>query len=697
MFEMPKITIICATICNFHDFICALCAAIFLQYHTLFSPFRSHHKTFAFVPSSGKPRVLRKALSKSPTFPIFATSPPLSRTMCAAAMPRPPPAAPPSSAAGDTRGAGHFSVPAASLSRAAAVTSPPSSPPSPPPSPPPQLQPPRDDAEADPHDVAAAAAAAAAAVAAAAAAAAAGGGAGDTSPQGTPPPPEGVSGAAGAKEPPGSRTQPGLRTDIERMTKMLRLAWVRQYMLAGTLATDVGVLTNPAGMQAAVVCHAVDDHETAGSFGQRFLLVPAFGADGLSVGACVTQHSVRKHPLHQKAIFAADIRLGRWVRDDATGEWLVLTRSEVDNITRLMWIGCLKSTSRERITITCLSDVFDTGDIARSVLFECRDTEYRPCPLCGAPPGVCGGCSLPVLRPRHPLDLGTSSANLMAVGGGHWSGNVQVTVYGQEGLRPMLPSTTPVAHRCKYNQDEQLAISLQTLAISERIQNSNLIPLPSPVSADMRDLHQLAASYPDLLGLSSSGTATPNVTNTGPFTITPAAFEQLANMCITSDFSGPPAISPAALPAVPVDLTQQQEPVPKNTDIIAMTTSDALAMGGVTYPAGDSPPTPAAAAAAVAAAARAHAATGRRSNSSNSSGSSERRGARLQMTEKEQRAEERKVKNRIAAARSNARAREALEQMRTEIADNKMAIDQLERRKAELEVENAELKSKVAT
>lgn len=512
---------------------------------------------------------------------------------------------------------------------------------------------------------------------------------------------------------------PSLRADIERMTRMLKLGWVKQYMLASTLTTDVGVLTNPAGMQAAVVCHAVDDHQTAGSFGQRFLLVPAFGADGMSVGACVTQHSVRKHPLHMRQIFAADIRLGRWVRDDATGEWLVLTRSDVDNITRLMWIGSLKSTSRERITITCLSDVFDTGDIARSVLFQCVDTEYRPCPLCGSPPGVCGGCTLPVLRPSHPLDHFTSSANLMAVGGGHWSGQVKVTVYGQEGLKPMLPSSTPFAHRCKYNQDEQLALSLQGLAISERMQMSTPIPLPSPVSADMRELQQLASMYPDMLctsGAGSSGSANANGSGSaGPgsssggdggssgITIPACTFDQLASSFLNPDFSGHVfPVAPAGLPALPgiplpnLDITPAAE---ENDSSSNLALHDLTGMSGMVY---HQPDHSSDAFAATTAAAAAFAAANAVPVVGHFSGANVRQHnkslfpqQKLQLTDKERRQEERRVKNRIAAAKSNARAREALEKMRTDIEDNHASIITLTKRKENLEAENTAMRSQL--
>lgn len=97
-----------------------------------------------------------------------------------------------------------------------------------------------------------------------------------------------------------------------------RADWVTQFMLQSSLSTDLGMLTSPLGMQAAVVAESVDHQQSSGSFSQRFLIVPAFGANGLSGGACVTQYSDRRHPLHEKALLKADVRIGRWIRDDAS-------------------------------------------------------------------------------------------------------------------------------------------------------------------------------------------------------------------------------------------------------------------------------------------------------------------------------------------------------------------------------------------
>lgn len=110
-----------------------------------------------------------------------------------------------------------------------------------------------------------------------------------------------------------------LRNDIERMLGLFgRAEWVSQFMLGSSASTDLGMLMSPLGMQAAVVAQSIDNQQTSGTFSQRFLIVPGFCADGLSGGACVTQYSDRRHPLHEKALFKADVRIGRWIRDDAS-------------------------------------------------------------------------------------------------------------------------------------------------------------------------------------------------------------------------------------------------------------------------------------------------------------------------------------------------------------------------------------------
>lgn len=67
----------------------------------------------------------------------------------------------------------------------------------------------------------------------------------------------------------------------------------------------------------------------------------------------------------------------------------------------------------------------------------------------------------------------------------------------------------------------------------------------------------------------------------------------------------------------------------------------------------------------------------------------------LKAADKQRRAEERRMRNRASAAKCNARAREALVTMQTNIAANHASIATLTKRKAALEAENSAMRKKL--
>ena len=69
--------------------------------------------------------------------------------------------------------------------------------------------------------------------------------------------------------------------------------------------------------------------------------------------------------------------------------------------------------------------------------------------------------------------------------------------------------------------------------------------------------------------------------------------------------------------------------------------------------------------------------------------------ARWQQLERERKAEERRKKNRQAAARSNARKKDLMDGYRAQIAAEREKIVMLQAREAELRKENAKLKERV--
>lgn len=225
-----------------------------------------------------------------------------------------------------------------------------------------------------------------------------------------------------------------------------------------------------------------------GTIAMYYLGVPLFSERaGFSGGLVVTTYTARTHPLHAPAVMA-DVRVGRYVRHNATGEWCIITRNERDKVTRLQYIRVTKNVARERICLTCSSDIFDAGHIRESVLFQCHDDEYRFCNnCCVTPPRICTCLSAPAapapppLTP-HPALTGLARAvwRVMSEGAAQWHGKVRVTV-----VNKMVPSAAAHFDACmdvvsSYNPtiDTLLADQMKRLAIIEKASASICVPAP---------------------------------------------------------------------------------------------------------------------------------------------------------------------------------------------------------------------------
>eukprot|EP00171_Calliarthron_tuberculosum_P017900 IDg17900t1 len=204
----------------------------------------------------------------------------------------------------------------------------------------------------------------------------------------------------------------------------------------------------------------------------RYLIVPSFSTpEGLSGGAVATTYSSRNHPLHAPNVMA-NTRIGRYVRDNASGEWLILTRNESDNVTRLQWLHSSKTTMRERICLTCNTALFNKGLFIESMLFECHDEEWRPCPQCHASPEANCECSTSksaLSLPRHPLDLPSVAAAALGEPKSEWYGRVQVSILSNyRNLRGDVHACMNLRTSFEASQDATLALQMQHLALAER-------------------------------------------------------------------------------------------------------------------------------------------------------------------------------------------------------------------------------------
>lgn len=275
-----------------------------------------------------------------------------------------------------------------------------------------------------------------------------------------------------------------LQTDLTKALRLLnRSSSVRDFMLDshGTDA-DVALLTTTTPRPSFTIqTEEIQVGALAGRIDLRYLGVPAFSdRAGLSGGAIVTSYAARTHPLHAPSVLS-DVRVGRYVRDNLTGEWCIITRNGADRVTRLQYVAVNDSISRERICLTCSSDLFDRGDYLASVLFQCHDREWRVCPVCAATCHSRCAClaAAALRRTAAPVvGLRAAAASVLREGPASWVGTVQVTVCSNLTRSRLLDidACMDVTSSYQPSMDAALAADMQRLAIIEKVASNTRVP-----------------------------------------------------------------------------------------------------------------------------------------------------------------------------------------------------------------------------
>lgn len=228
----------------------------------------------------------------------------------------------------------------------------------------------------------------------------------------------------------------------------------------------------------------------SGRIALNYLLVPLFSnKNGLSGGLVATTYTKRTHPLHAPTVMA-HVRLGRYLKDDNTGEWTFLTRNIADGLTRLQYVKVNQGLIRERVGMTCVSKHFDKEDFHQSVLFQCHDRQWRTCPMCTAPPKAKCGClsTLSTLRKsrfapldedgKNPSRLAQLTEMVLSEGDAKWQGHVRVTVLSNLTNSNLLniDEYMTVFSTYRATPDPTLIAHIKSLAISERMREHACIP-----------------------------------------------------------------------------------------------------------------------------------------------------------------------------------------------------------------------------
>lgn len=272
--------------------------------------------------------------------------------------------------------------------------------------------------------------------------------------------------------------QSSVRTDLAQALSLLRSSSAaKKFMLSPpTPSADLALLTSPRPL-FTISTEEVQEGTLPGQIALRYLGIPAFpDTEGLSGGLCVTTYANRTHPLHDPAVMA-DVRVGRYVRDNSTGEWCIITRNNTDRLVRLQYMRVTPEGARERIGLTCSIDLFDRGRFLESVLFKCHDFEWRVCHRCASPLCLCRGSSVPS---SVPMGLDTVAQTVLREGADEWVGTVRVTVVSNISKNPLLniDDTMTVSSSYKPAIDNDLAAHMQRLAIMETASEAMNVPAP---------------------------------------------------------------------------------------------------------------------------------------------------------------------------------------------------------------------------
>jgi hypothetical protein len=214
-------------------------------------------------------------------------------------------------------------------------------------------------------------------------------------------------------------------------------AWARDFILrpGEDPAGDVSMLSNPVHLAHAIVFRArhvgmrsprAPPHARL-QFGEHGLpraercsattenvLIPAWTVGHITVGTFVRRESDGLSSETAPRV-RMTVRLGRFVRDESTSETLIVAVSNDDCPWArqvLVWfVTYPSSTTRYQFQATCEKNTFVASRYDQSVLVSAYDISVRACSVCGSPPAMACGCPIFGLLPRSPLDFSAFTQN----------------------------------------------------------------------------------------------------------------------------------------------------------------------------------------------------------------------------------------------------------------------------------------------
>lgn len=262
-------------------------------------------------------------------------------------------------------------------------------------------------------------------------------------------------------------------------------AWAADFVfsISKDPAGDVSMLTNPIPLASAVAGSVHGDStmkRPLPSTVVNYVMIPAWSIGSITVGISVARVSNSSCPISGKTVVLYN--MGRFVRDERSAETLMINTSLVDSALQLhpqdMHPSCAmiylrhdSSTARYHFFASCNGDLFFNGKHAESVMYAESVLHYRICPVCFASPYMSCNCSIPFQVPKTCLDFSAFVPNSLSHMGKFTGTSIFVCKDQRNGH--VSRNISHSQHLYDSVMDVELTKLLQDIAIQDRLLRAN--------------------------------------------------------------------------------------------------------------------------------------------------------------------------------------------------------------------------------
>ena len=291
-------------------------------------------------------------------------------------------------------------------------------------------------------------------------------------------------------------TRSELLGSLEGVFNLLRTQFVHDFVFTSDLVADISILTAPVQIEHGVaaritICGVETESRFAHVFDYStdfyFAAIPAFSVGGVTVGFCTKQTA--RDPshamLHEPPMEASRrVECHRYVRDDNKGLFVLLSE---DNDKKIIEIDCMSHQSSRKRTRVCArfnNEILKANlrsehgplsidNLTHGLTYLNVCEEIRPCPVCQLANETVCDCVLPFKRPIHPLDFRSEKVN-MGLHTGRYQGTSKLKLY-KDG-NPFIFTNLNTRSIIKGSLDKLLISRLNKYAVEDRMSRLNVNP-----------------------------------------------------------------------------------------------------------------------------------------------------------------------------------------------------------------------------